>query len=106
MGSRFSSTALARLDVSKDLVRDSSTSGSSPGVAEKRCAGPSVAPNVAYIPSPEQGGTCTHQTKEKEMRQPPRHVEDTVTSVLALLVSSALGIFVLLVLMLALALGF
>jgi hypothetical protein len=39
------------------------------------------------------------------MRQPFRHIEDTVTSVVALLVSAVLGIFVVLVLVLMLALG-
>ena len=40
------------------------------------------------------------------MRQPLRHIEDPLTSVLALLVSAALGFLVLLPLMLILALGF
>jgi hypothetical protein len=39
------------------------------------------------------------------MRQPLRHIEDTVTSVVALLVFAVLGIFVVLVLVLMLALG-
>jgi hypothetical protein len=39
------------------------------------------------------------------MRQPLRHIEDTVTSVVVLLVSAVLGIFVVLVLVLMLALG-
>ena len=39
------------------------------------------------------------------MRQPFRHIEDTVTSVVALLVSAVLDIFVVLVLVLMLALG-
>jgi hypothetical protein len=40
------------------------------------------------------------------MRQPFRHIEDTVTSVVALLVGAALGFLGLLVLALMLALGF
>ena len=40
------------------------------------------------------------------MRQPLRHTEDPVTSVVALLVSAVLGLFGLLALMLILALGF
>jgi hypothetical protein len=40
------------------------------------------------------------------MRQPGRHIEDPVTSVVALLVSAALGFIALLMLMLTLALGF
>lgn len=40
------------------------------------------------------------------MNKPLRHVEDTVTSVVALLISAALGFFGLVVLMLTLALGF
>ena len=40
------------------------------------------------------------------MRQPGRHIEDPVTSVVALLVWAALGFLGLLVLMLTLALGF
>jgi hypothetical protein len=40
------------------------------------------------------------------MRQPYRHIEDTVTSVVGLLVLGAMGFFGLAVLMLALALGF
>jgi hypothetical protein len=40
------------------------------------------------------------------MHKPLRHVEDTVTSILALLVWAALGFLGLLVLMLTLALGF
>ena len=40
------------------------------------------------------------------MRQPLRHTEDPVTSVVALLVFAALGFLGLLVLMLTLALGF
>jgi hypothetical protein len=39
------------------------------------------------------------------MRQPLRHIEDTVTSVIALLVSAVLGFFIVLVLVLMLALG-
>jgi len=39
------------------------------------------------------------------MYQPPRHIEDPVTSVITLLVCAALVIFGLLVLMLMLALG-
>jgi hypothetical protein len=39
------------------------------------------------------------------MRQPFRHIEDPITSVLALLASAALGFFGLLALMLILALG-
>ena len=40
------------------------------------------------------------------MRQPLRHIEDPITSVVALLVLGAVGFFVLVVLMLTLALGF
>jgi hypothetical protein len=40
------------------------------------------------------------------MHKPLRHIEDPVTSVVALLLSAALGFFGLLVLMLTLALGF
>jgi hypothetical protein len=40
------------------------------------------------------------------MRQPHRHIEDTVTSAVGLLVLGAMGFFGLVVLMLALALGF
>jgi hypothetical protein len=40
------------------------------------------------------------------MRQPFRHVEDPITSMLALLASAALGFFGLLGLMLMLTLGF
>ena len=40
------------------------------------------------------------------MHKPLRHIEDPVTSVVALLVSAALGFLGLLVLMLTLALGF
>ena len=40
------------------------------------------------------------------MHKPLRHVEDTVTSVVALLVFGAVGFFGLVVLMLTLALGF
>ena len=40
------------------------------------------------------------------MRQPLRHTEDTVTSIVALLVLGAVGFFGLVVLMLTLALGF
>jgi hypothetical protein len=40
------------------------------------------------------------------MRQPHRHIEDTVTSVVALLVFGVVGFIGLLVLMLTLALGF
>ena len=39
------------------------------------------------------------------MRQPVRHIEDTVTSVVALFVSAVLGFFAVLVLVLMLALG-
>jgi hypothetical protein len=39
------------------------------------------------------------------MRQPFRHIEDTVTSVVTLLVSAVLGFFVVLVLVMMLALG-
>jgi hypothetical protein len=39
------------------------------------------------------------------MRQPLRHIEDTVTSVIGLLVSAVLGFFIVLVLVLMLALG-
>jgi len=39
------------------------------------------------------------------MRQPVRHIEDTVTSVVALFGSAVLGFFVVLVLVLMLALG-
>jgi hypothetical protein len=39
------------------------------------------------------------------MRQPPRHIDDLVTSVIALLISAVVGFLGLLVLMLALALG-
>jgi hypothetical protein len=38
------------------------------------------------------------------MRQPPRHIDDPVTSVIALLISAALGFFGLLVLMFTLGL--
>jgi len=40
------------------------------------------------------------------MRQPPRHIEDPITSVVTLVVSAALGFMGLLVLMLTVALGF
>ncbi len=40
------------------------------------------------------------------MHHPRRHIVDPVTSVIALLVSAALGLFGLLVLLLMLALGF
>jgi len=40
------------------------------------------------------------------MHQPLRHIEDTVTSVVALLVLGVVGFFGLVVLMLTLALGF
>ena len=40
------------------------------------------------------------------MRQPLRHVEDTVTSIVVLLVFGAMGFFGLVVLMFTLALGF
>ena len=40
------------------------------------------------------------------MRQPLRHIEDTVTSVVVLLVFGAIGFLGLVVLMLTLALGF
>jgi hypothetical protein len=40
------------------------------------------------------------------MHQPIRHIEDTVTSIVALLVLGGVGFFGLLVLMLTLALGF
>jgi len=40
------------------------------------------------------------------MHKPLRHIEDTVTSVVALLVFGVLGFFGLVVLMLTLALGF
>ena len=40
------------------------------------------------------------------MRQPLRHIEDTVTSVVGLLVLGVMGFLGLVVLMLALALGF
>ena len=40
------------------------------------------------------------------MQQPLRHTEDTVTSIVALLVLGAVGFFGLVVLLLALALGF
>jgi hypothetical protein len=40
------------------------------------------------------------------MRQPLRHVEDTVTSVVALLALGVVGFFGLIVLLLTLALGF
>ena len=40
------------------------------------------------------------------MRQPHRHIEGTVTSVVGLLIFGAMGFFGLAVLMLALALGF
>jgi divalent metal cation (Fe/Co/Zn/Cd) transporter len=40
------------------------------------------------------------------MRQPLHHIEDTVTSVVVLLVFGAMGFFGLAVLMLTLALGF
>ena len=40
------------------------------------------------------------------MRQPLRHIEDTVTSIVALLVVGMMGFFGLVVLMLTLALGF
>ena len=39
------------------------------------------------------------------MRQPPRHIEDTVTSIVVLLVFGAMGFFGLVVLLLTLALG-
>jgi hypothetical protein len=44
--------------------------------------------------------------RRKKMRQPFRHIEDPITSVVALLVCAALGFFGLLALMLMLALGF
>ena len=40
------------------------------------------------------------------MQQPPRHIEDTVTSIVALLMFGGAGFFGLAVLMLTLALGF
>ncbi len=40
------------------------------------------------------------------MRQPHHHIEDTVTSIVALLVLGTMGFFGLVVLMLTLALGF
>jgi hypothetical protein len=40
------------------------------------------------------------------MHQPLRHIEDTVTSIVALLVLAAVGFFGLVVLLLTLALGF
>jgi hypothetical protein len=40
------------------------------------------------------------------MRQPLRHIEDTVTSMVALLVLAVVGFFGLVVLLLTLALGF
>jgi hypothetical protein len=40
------------------------------------------------------------------MQQPLRHIEDTVTSIVALLVLAVVGFFGLVVLMLTLALGF
>jgi hypothetical protein len=40
------------------------------------------------------------------MRQPPRHIEDTVTSIVVLLVFGVVGFFGLVVLGLTLALGF
>ena len=40
------------------------------------------------------------------MRQPLRHIEDTVTSIVALLVLAVVGFFGFVVLMLTLALGF
>jgi hypothetical protein len=40
------------------------------------------------------------------MQQPLRHIEDTVTSVVVLLVLTVVGFFGLVVLLLALALGF
>ena len=39
------------------------------------------------------------------MRQPPRHIADPLTSVIALLISAVLGLIGLLVLLLTLALG-
>ena len=45
------------------------------------------------------------EQRRKTMRQPIRHVEDPVTSVVALLVWAALGFVGLLVLALVLALG-
>lgn len=45
------------------------------------------------------------QRREK-MHKPLRHIEDTVTSVIALLISAALGFFGVVVLVLMLALGF
>ena len=58
--------------------------------------------------------TTLHKTKtalvtleqRRKMPQPPRHVEDPVTSIVALLVWAALGSLGLLVLALTLALGF
>ena len=43
--------------------------------------------------------------RRKKMHQPPRHIEDPVTSVIALLISAVLGFLGLLVLMFTLALG-
>ena len=40
------------------------------------------------------------------MRQPPRHIDDSLTSVIALLISAVLGLLGLLVLALTLAVGF
>jgi hypothetical protein len=40
------------------------------------------------------------------MQQPPRHIEDKVTSIVVLLLFGAIGFFALVVLMLMLALGF
>jgi hypothetical protein len=44
--------------------------------------------------------------RRKTLHKPLRHIEDPVTSIVALLVSVALGFLGLLVLMLTLALGF
>jgi hypothetical protein len=40
-----------------------------------------------------------------KMRQPPRHIDDPLTSLIALLISAVVGLLGLLVLMLTLALG-
>jgi hypothetical protein len=44
--------------------------------------------------------------RRKKMHNPLRHIEDPVTSIVALLVFGAVGFFGLVVLMLTLALGF
>jgi hypothetical protein len=61
--------------------------------------------NPSYNLSSDQGGSCSPSTEEKKVRQQIRHIEDPITSVVALLVWAALGFLGMLVLALLLALG-